>query len=120
MGRAVRPAGRIAGLADHARPDIGIGADQEVRGDVLKHDPSRGVEPAANVDAGRSAPRRLKGFGQSQYQPHRAAGPQRQKRHQRLVLGPALAAERAARIGRDDPHPRIGQPRTEATTRCST
>ena len=95
---------RVARLADDAAADVGVRADQEVGLDVLKDDAPGLVEPRARVDPRRRAPDRLKRLLERQHETNGPAGPEREERHQRLELRPALAAEAAARIRRDDAH----------------
>ena len=108
--RAVRTAGGIAGLADDSPRDIGVRADQEIGSDVLEDDPSRRVKAGSYVSACRRSAYVLKRLFQGQHQANGPAGAERQKRHQRLELGPALSAEPAAGIWRDDTHARDRPP----------
>ena len=64
-------------------------------------------KPVRTADLGRVTPRRLERLLQREDKPDRPVRAQRQECHQRLVLGVLLAAEAAARIGRQDLH--LGQ-----------
>ena len=119
--RPVRPARRVAGLADDAPADVGVGADQEVRLNSWKTMRPSLVERRPGVDPRRRAPHGLKRLLERQHQPHRPAEAEREERQQRLELRPALAAEAAAGIRRDDPDAAPAAIQAPAaTTRCST
>src|SRR5438094_4805919 len=104
--RYVRTAGAVAGFADDPCADVRIGADQEIRVEVLKHDRTGPIEARPRTYAGRRAPHGLERFLERQHEPHRPSSFEGEERHQRLKLRPALAAEAAPGIRRDDPNAR--------------
>ena len=121
MRRPIRSACRIAGLADDADADVGVGADQEVGVDVLKDDPPVAIEPRAHV--GRA--------------PTSGAPPEMSPRASAPVAPAGRCEARGYAIsGSNFGHPfppkpppgsgemmrtrDTGQPSADATTRCST
>ena len=116
----VRAAGRVAALRDRPVGDIGVRADEVVRLDVAEDQGAIAAEARADADLRRAAPDGLERLLERQDEPDRSAGTEGHERDQRLVLGVLLAAEPAARIGREDADLRPAAcPSTPAITRWS-
>ena len=106
----VRPRARVRALAHDAVRDVGVRADQVVRGDVLEQDPPVGVEADPDVRLARRAADGLERLLEAQHEADRPAQPERGEHDRGLVLRVLLAAEPAARVGRDHPDPRQRHP----------
>ena len=94
----VWPGPGVAAFADDPVRDVGVGADEVIRLDVLEDDPAVLVQSGPDVDLARRAPNSLEGLLQGQDETNRPPGLQRRKGDEGLVLGVLLPAEAAARI----------------------
>ncbi len=110
MRRPVRTARGVAGLAHDPDADIGIGADQEIRPEILGQDVPVAVERGPGLNARRCAAGRLERLFEREHETNRPPETQCHVCEQRLELRPALAAEAAPGIRRDDSHARQRQP----------
>ena len=104
VGRPVWATAQVVRLGHDPLCDVGIGADQKVRLDVLKDDIARSRETAADVYFCCGPPNGLECLLQAEDQPARSARAKRQIRHQWLKLRVLLPAEAAARIGSKHAH----------------
>ena len=119
--RAIRAARRVAGLADDATADVGVGANQEVRLNVLEDDAPGLVEPRPRRG---SAPTR---GGPAERSPRASARAEPAGRS--AARGTRATARTSASPLPPKPPPGSGEmirtfatghPSAEATTRCST
>ncbi len=101
-GVPIRAARGVTGLAHDPRADVGVGANQEIRTDVLKGNAAVAAESRTRMNRGRCPACRLKRFFEREDEPHRSSQLEREPCQERLELRPSFAAKSAARIGRDD------------------
>ena len=105
----VRPVRGVAALGDDAVRDVGVGADEVVRLDVAEGERAVAMEARPDADLGGRPPDGLERLLEREHEPHGPPGAQRHERQQRLVLRVLLAAEPAARVGREHADPRQRQ-----------
>ena len=110
-GDHVRPDRGVGALADHAVRDVRVRADEVVGLDVPEQHRAVGPEPGPDADLGRRPADGLERLLEAQHEADGPAGLAGHEREQRLVLRVLLAAEPAARVGREHAH--LGQRQPE-------
>src|SRR4029077_5094305 len=95
---SVRTASQVIRFGHDPLCDVGVGPDQKVGLDVLKEQIAGSSEAGTDVNLRRRTSNSLERLFQAEHQSARAAGTQRQVRHQGLELWILLAAESTARV----------------------